>query len=261
MGTISNALNLLGYFSEERHDIGLTEFRNLTGHDKATVYRYLSELEANGFLEQNAENKSYRLGPAILRLAAVRERSFPARQAVEPYVDRMSSELGELVHVSLLQKDVLSPLAYKDSQIRGTRVFFDQSELLPLHATSSGVATLAFGAEGLLDGILRKPLSRHTEATTTDPEALKTLVGKAQATGFAALDQAFEDDVSSIAVPIFGATEAAIGAVAVAVPSARMTEDLKTKIRSVLVNGSQDISAALGGKVPEALQQIWQNSL
>jgi len=81
MGTISKALDLLGHFSSTRSQIGLTEFVTLTRRDKATVHRHLSELEQNGFLEQHPQTRAYRLGPALLRLAAVREAAFPMRAA------------------------------------------------------------------------------------------------------------------------------------------------------------------------------------
>ena len=64
MGTISKSLELLNYFSVATPEIGLSEFRVLTGKDKATVYRYLCELEESGFVEQDRGHKKYRIGSA-----------------------------------------------------------------------------------------------------------------------------------------------------------------------------------------------------
>ena len=110
MGTITKALELLNEFSPSRAEIGLVEMARLTGRDKATVHRHLTELEANGFLEQNPSTRAYRLGAAVLRLAALREHSFPTRRLLRPLVTELAEEIGELVHASLLQSDGLSPL-------------------------------------------------------------------------------------------------------------------------------------------------------
>ncbi|MHA7776798.1 IclR family transcriptional regulator [Roseibium sp. M-1] len=260
MGTITKALNLLNHFSASRPEIGLTEFRNLSGQDKATVHRHLTELAANGFLEQNPGTKGYRLGPAILRLAAVRERLFPARRLVAPIVERLAAELGELVHVSLREGDHLSPLFHHDALIHGTRVYFDEAELLPLHATASGLAMLAFGPDQLLKTLLKKTLKPSTGYTITDPNLLRETVEQVRTEGIAFVDQGFEEHVSSFAAPVFADMPEAAGTIAVATPTVRMTDALKAKIRSRLPLAAAEVTEKLGGIVPVDLRRIWRDA-
>lgn len=254
MGTISKALNLLGFFSEDRPEIGLTEFRKLSGQDKATVHRHLTELAESGFLEKNPISRAYRLGPAILRLAALREMLFPTRQALAPLVDQMAEHLGELVHVSLLDGDAMSPLYHHDAKIRGTRVHLDPAERLPLHATSSGLCLLAFGPSDLLDQTLARPLERWTEQTLTDPAALRTQTAATRASGIAHMDQSFEADVCSYAAPFFGIDQIATGALAVAIPVSRHTPEMQDAIKATLRAGAITLTEELGGIVPQALK-------
>ncbi len=260
MGTITKALNLLNFFSPGRAEIGLTEFRTLSGQDKATVHRHLIELAANGFLEQNPETRGYRLGPAILRLAAVRERLFPARSIVAPLVEALASELGELVHVSLREGTHMSPLFHHDALIHGTRVYFDEAELLPLHATASGLAMLAFGPEHLLPEVLKSSLSASTEFTITDPGTLEEVVAGVREDGIAFVDQGFEAHVSSFAAPLFADQPEAVGTIAVAAPTMRMTDDLKRKIKSALPRTAHVVTEQLGGVVPVDLRRIWSDA-
>ncbi|WP_422039525.1 IclR family transcriptional regulator [Roseibium sp.] len=260
MGTITKALNLLNHFCPGRAEIGLTEFRTLSGQDKATVHRHLNELAANGFLEQNPVTRGYRLGPAILRLAAVRERLFPARTIVAPIVEKLSSDLGELVHVSLRDGLHLSPLIHHDALIHGTRVYFDEAELLPLHATASGHAMLAFGPEELLPDVLNGDLRPSTAHTITDPVRLKEIVDGVRLEGIAFVDQGFETDVSSFAAPLFADQPEAIGTIAVAVPTIRMTDDMKRRIRDALPASAAEVTDKLGGVVPAHLQRIWADA-
>lgn len=259
VGTISKSLNLLNFFSEQRPEIGLTEFRKLSGQDKATVHRHLTELAESGFLEQNPTSRAYRLGPAVLRLAAVRETLFPTRRAVAPIVDRLSDELGELVHVSLFEGMAMSPLYHHDSLIRGTRVHLDPSELLPLHATSSGMCQLAFGPADLLDRVLAQPLESWTDRTLVDPEAVRAQVERARQSGISQADQTFESDVRSFAAPLFGITDVSIGAIAVAIPVSRHNPDLEQKIIRALRDSSVAVTEELGGVFPPAIRRLWQN--
>ncbi|MBU2983160.1 helix-turn-helix domain-containing protein [Lentibacter algarum] len=69
LGTVSNALKILKYFTESSNELGLSEISRLTGQNKTTAYRYLCELESNSFVEQNSKTKGYRLGPAVSNLA------------------------------------------------------------------------------------------------------------------------------------------------------------------------------------------------
>jgi IclR family acetate operon transcriptional repressor len=260
MGTITKALVLLNKFSSSQPEIGLSEFKLLSNQDKATVYRHLSELEENGFLEQNPLTKNYRLGPAVLRLAAVRERTFPAREAVSTWVDALSRQLGELVHVSLFQGDAMSPLYHADIQIHGTRVHFDEAELLPLHATSSGLAMLAFGPDDLLPKVLARPLRDYSGMTITDPDALQAAVVQTRKDGFALSNQGFEKEVYSIAMPIFGKDLEMVGTLSVALPITRLNDETRKNIISGLKSGSVNVSDALGGAMPDELIKVWNNA-
>lgn len=259
MGTISKSLALLNFFSKEHPEIGLTEFRKLSGQDKATVHRHLSELAEMGFLEQNSDTRAYRLGPAVLRLAAVREALFPTRKAVAPLIEAMSDTLGELVHVALLEGTTMSPVYHYDAIIHGTRVHLDPSEKLPLNATSSGISQLAFGQPELLENTLAQPLERWTDRTITTADRLIEQVEYARSSGIAHVNQGFETDVCSFAAPIFGIGEYSTGALAVAIPVSRHTSGLQKRIEQTLQAGAVAVTEELGGVFPDALARRWQN--
>lgn len=257
MGTITKALRLLSHFSSDRAEIGLASFVRLSGGDKATVRRHLVELEKNGFLEQNPETRGYRLGPALLRLASVREKHFPVRAAIVPVVDDMAAHLGELVHASLWQGDVMSPLYHADVSRHGLRVIFDEAELLPLHATASGLAMLAFGPEGIADTVLGADLTSYTPSTVIARSDLQHLIDRCRATGLSCSDEFFTKGVISFGMPFFGPGGDAIGTLAVAYPRSRQTKALEARVIAALRDGCRTITRACGGTVPPALAEIW----
>ncbi len=258
MGTITKALNLLNYFSESKSEIGLLEFKKLSSQDKATIHRHLTELEKNGFLEQDQKTRKYRLGGALLRLSFIREKTFPTTKVVSHWVDALSEELGELVHASMMQGERLSPIYYRDAGSGGTRVYFDQADMLPLHATASGLVMLSFGEPGILARAVQEPLIRYTDYTVTDPDTLNARVNKARRVGFSYSDQAIEVEVCSVAVPFFDGGNYAAGSIATAVPATRMSKSSKAQFVEALWRTSEKISSELGGSIPDKLRSVWQ---
>lgn len=256
MGTITKALDLLNMFAPDRPEIGLADFVRLSGRDKATVHRHLTELAENGFLEQNPETRAYRLGPAVLRLSTLRESLFPMRKLLSSFVVDLSNEVGELVHASLLQTAELSPLVHADPQLHGVQVHFDIAEMLPLHATSSGIAALAFCPEATRKSILAGPLPKHTDRTVSDPRDLEALIEDVRRYGVCKLTGAFDGDVSSVGAPLFGEGMRVIGAMAVAVPTIRISPDRLRTIAGHLLRTAENASTALGGGFPGPFQDL-----
>ncbi len=80
MGTTSKALSLLDFFSRAQPLIGLSQMSRLAGINKASTHRLLGELADFGLVEQVTPGREYRLGPAFLRLAALREQNVPMRE-------------------------------------------------------------------------------------------------------------------------------------------------------------------------------------
>ena len=73
--------------------------------NKATTHRLLGELAAHGFVEQVGSGREYRLGPAVLRLAALREAAVPMRELAQTVLAELAAATGETAHMSLLQGD------------------------------------------------------------------------------------------------------------------------------------------------------------
>ena len=257
MGTITKALNLLNYFSAEHIGIGLTQFVKLTGSDKATVHRHLVELEQNGFLEQDPVTRAYQLGPAILRLSAVRETTRPLRATVRPIIRSCADEIGELMHFSVLQGKRLSGVYFYDPKVHGTRVSFDGSGLYPLHATASGQAFLAYADKAFVDEYLSTDLTKFNELTVTDPAELRKIIQGIYQKGHSSSRGAYDSEVASHAVPVFGTGGRLIGALSLAIPVSRYSEDIVPDIVSALHRGTVQITNSIGGSFPPELAGKW----
>ncbi len=257
MGTITKALQLLDFFSREQPEIGLSQFQKLALRDKATVYRHLTELVDNGFLEQDQHSRNYRLGPAVLRLSNVRESTDPLRTTLDPLARQLSRRLNELVHVSVLQGDILATICYANHCSAALRVSFDESELLPLHATSSGYAVLAFGPGTVVDDVCAGKLQSFTEHTVTDADALYAVVNETRQRGYSLSTGIKEDGVASCAAPVFNSASEAYGAISVTFPTVRGSHNQLLTLTSSLLATARLATVQTGGQLPDGLEAVW----
>lgn len=255
MGTVTKALSLLTYFSPDQTEIGLSDLTRLSGMNKATVYRLMSELQAAGFVEQGENDRAYMLGPQVLHLAALREASVPILSVSRRILRDLSDETGETTHVSLGHEDNVQTLSHAYSPKHATRVAMDDAQVVSYHGTSSGLAILAYSDPEFVDSVLSRPLVRHTSETCTDPEQIRADLDRFRAAGMAQTVGSFELEVHSHAVPVFGRDQRPIGGLAVAAPSSRMTPELQKTIQDALRRAGQTLTHRIGGRAPASYPQ------
>ena len=258
MSTTGKALDLLRHFTFDRPEIGLSDLCRLAGRDKATTFRHLAALESSGLLEQVAGSRRYRIGALPLRLAALRERSVPRRAAVRPVLAHLAAATGETAHVAILQGGELMSLAQHESPVHANRVVVHEMSL-PLHATASGNAVLAY-ADAALRAEARANLRRFTEHTLASEAAFDRVIADARRIGFGVSEEGFELGVIGIAAPLFDDSGSAVGSVAVASVASRMTTDLSLQIRDELRAAARSISASWGGMIPAELEAAWETT-
>jgi len=155
----------------------------------------------------------------------------------------------------------MSAIYAKDGGNHKVRVNFDEAEILPFHATSSGLALLAFHDDTLVAKILSKKLVSFTDSTPTDAVDIQANLETIRACGFAFTDQLYEDEVSSVAVPFFGVKGDAIGTLAIAIPVSRINETFNETMIKKLITASTELCRDLGGQIPPNVAEAWATKL
>ena len=140
---------------------------------------------------------------------------------------------------------------HADPQVHGTQVHFDPSEVLPLHATSSGLAAMAFLPEARRERILSRPLAIFTKRTQTDPDHLRRFLAEIRQTGTCIVDGSFDPEVASIGAPLFGDAGEVVGAVAIAAPRGRARTERLEALAQKLMSLAQAACQTLGGQFPD----------
>lgn len=259
MSTVTKALAFLSCFSPTRPEIGLSQLCRLAGRDKATTYRHMQALEAAGFVEQNPATRHYRLGPAVMQLAQVREATVPRKEGALAALAMLARTTGETAHATVLSGSTLYALASCESPEHGTRAIVDISTF-PLHATASGVCVLAFGPEALFE-VAAANLERFTSATPVTREDLAAVIAAIRETGFGRANQSFEAEIHAISAPVFDHSGLVAGAVSVASVASRFTPELEHKIKTNLAAASREITRNWGGTLPANVEAAWARSL
>jgi IclR family acetate operon transcriptional repressor len=248
MQTVDKAFRLLDLFSIEAPEHGLSEIARLAKYDKATTLRLLTALERNGFVEQHPATKKYRLGKSLLRFSRIREVSFPVSQVVLPILDRVAEATEETAHASLSSGATLVSIGIAAPR-RAMHVHISPSELIPFHATATGIAVLAYSDEKFVDEIIaRKSLKRFTEHTVVSADALRRQLTETRKRGFALSARGFDADVISIAAPIFDGSGGACGALAVACVAARMNAEKRRQVTAQVLRAAIEATRGMGAE-------------
>src|SRR5512146_878621 len=103
--SLARGLSILRSFTVERPEWGVTELSRHLGLNKATIFRLVKTLEAEGFLSPDPSSGKYYVGTALLRVAYVGLSRSELERAAHPYMERLASETGESVDLPVWAAD------------------------------------------------------------------------------------------------------------------------------------------------------------
>lgn len=211
---------------------------NSSGH------HLLSTLVDGGFIEHNAQGRTYSLGPRLWSVAQSHVRQGLA-DISQPFMDDLVSAVNETVQLSTLDGSENLYLAVSDST-HAMRLSTPVGSRLPAHATGLGKTLLA----GLPDGEVRallgdQPLKRFTVSTITSTEVLIQELAVIRARGYGEDNEECVIGCRCVAVPLRDATGATVAAISVTVPTPRLSPDLLARIHSGLALAATAIEAEL----------------
>ena len=256
--TVDKALGLLVHFDESRTEIGLSDLARLSGADKSAVLRMVNAMVVHGLLDQRVDNRKYRLGSACIRWAQLREKATPTEQVLRPIVDQLANDSQETTHCSLLfgEKLVISLVA-ESPQIN--RVHMDLGLLLPLAATASGLAVLAYSDPSLAAAATSSTLPAFTDDTLTDPDQIRAEIQDTRQRGYSISKGYFETQVHSVAAPIFGLDGVVVGTLAIASPAHRMSQQKEVSNGQLVQHAAAQATLSMGAVVPAKYRSIQQD--
>lgn len=242
--SLSRGLNLLETLARSGKPLTLTQLSQATGFTKATLTRFCHTLAELGYIEKTSV-KQYQLTPKILGLGYGVICGYDLCQVAEPYLRKLSKNLGETVNMAVLEEtEILYVARFKTEQILSKELHIGSK--LPVYCTSMGKAILANLPEAQCRNILeRVQFARLTHHTLKSMEALLAELVEVREQGFAINDEELSIGLRSAAAPIYRG-ERPVAAVNVAVPTIRYTRAaLISELAPPLVETAQQVSVLL----------------
>ena len=214
-GTVAKALDVLDLVAAYERPVRFSELLEQSPYPKATLYRLLQTLVAQGMLAFDTAHGTYAMGIRLVRLAHVAWQQSSLAPIARPHLDRLSAEVGETVH--LAQLDHAQVLYVDKRNARQPIPMYSQAgKVGPAYCTGVGKAMLAFLPDAQLPAVLAQQ-SWHpfTPKTYTTPEALCAELANIRARGFAFDDEEHEPGIICVALPILSSRGALLGALSV----------------------------------------------
>lgn len=241
------AINFLKAFIPNNQPIGTNELSKKFNLNKSTASRILSILKENELLYQDLDTKKYQLGPLVAEMAKAMDRSFDAHliSIAQPFLEALGAATGEGVALEVLSGNN-SILAYQIPTRKTLRVSINLGERLPVHVGSGAKIIMAFSDPKLVAKMLDHKLIRFTSSTITDPRVLKKKLLDYHRQGVAIDNGELDEDVHTVAAPIFNYQKIPVAAAVVVAPAKRMKNKIvKSKIVKCVIETAQSISSRL----------------
>jgi len=243
---LAKGLDVLRLFDETVTELKLRDIADRTGIPMPTAFRVVATLEEGGFIER-AEDGTIRPGVAVLTLGSAALRGSSLVQVAERPLRHLADTTGETVNLGVLVGDqVLYLVRLRNSDIVTANV--QVGSTLPAAYTSMGKLLLAYLPEDDRHAVL----SGHDFDAAVGPNAARTLadldaaLAGIRAEGYALQDQEVAIGLRSVSVPVFGAGDAPVAAINIAVAANRHeVADLRGPLLDALRATAQDISLRL----------------
>jgi DNA-binding IclR family transcriptional regulator len=244
--SLDRAVAVLDLLGESEGPLGLADVCERMALHKSTAHRALMVLERCGLIERTPENR-FRLGLKLYELGSRAVEQIDLRARVHPWFRRLSVQVGETVHLGVLQKTAVVYLDKVEPNNRRTWLASRIGASNPVYCTAMGKAMLAFLPEDSAAEIIGKiRYVRFTHRTLMTPEALKRSLDRVRRRGYAIDDEEVEEGVRCIGAPILSGSGQPMAAVSISGPTSRITQQSVPGIAEHLMRCCREISASLG---------------
>lgn len=242
-------MTVLQAIADNPGELDIGKLTRLVQFPRATTYRIVAGLIAEGLVTQDEETGSFALGMRLIRLASKSWEKSDLRTIARPFIEALRNATNETVHLAVPSGDGMayidkleSPNAVRMMTRIGARVEF--------HSTSVGKAYLA----ALPDEQARRIIStlempRFTQHTFTDPEAFYQEICKTRQRGYSYDHEENEPDIRCFGSMIRDRSGQPVACVSISIPLYRYSEDRHDDFARLIRDTAASISEALANVV------------
>jgi IclR family transcriptional regulator, KDG regulon repressor len=200
--SIERAFTILEEVASHRDGIRLGELSRKVGLHTSTTFHLVKTMLMLGYLRQMPEDKTYRIGTPVFRLAASALDELEMATLAKPVLESLSANTGETSHIAVRAGEDIVVLARTVGA--GPFQLSDRvGAVRPGHCTAIGKILLAALSEEQLEAYLvRRPLVQRTPKTITDIDLLRREIATVRKSGIAYDDGEYNAEARCVAVPV-----------------------------------------------------------
>ena len=230
----SKFMSVLQIIGDAPREYAISDLCKVANMPRATVYRIVDALRAEGMIAEAQPGNRFVLGPRLINLASRSWATFDMRAVAHPYIEKLRDETGETVHLAvpsdlgMVYIDKLeSPQAVRMTSRIGTRI--------TLYSSSVGKAYLAaLPAEERSDILGKIDFKRYTAHTITQRKALETELNATIKRGYSLDREETELDIRCVGVAIVNAAGRPVAGISVSVPKYRYDRTVEARLAKVM---------------------------
>jgi IclR family transcriptional regulator, acetate operon repressor len=210
LGTVRNAVLLLGLLSEGPAYQQLSDLAERSGLTVPTVHRLLRSLVWAGLAEQDLNSSRYGLGPELVRLAQRYLTRLPILGTLSPYLLPLRDAIGRTVHVAVLVRGHIVYVDRVDGPDGG--LYRDSHRVHPALETAAGRVLVVRADDGAWNAALAasaQPIGALAETERDNWRGAPHVVTLGDE----------PDEPNEVAVPVTDKTGRAVAALAATLPA------------------------------------------
>lgn len=216
VSVIGKAFAILGAFDEKHHHLNLSDISRRSQLPLTTTHRIVSRLLAAGALERTETNE-YRIGLRLWEIASLAPRSVELQRIALPFMQDLYETAHYPVHLAIREKnEVVFVARLVDKSLTNARPRVGGR--YPIHVAAVGQVLLAYAPEQERDEILAGELKSYTPYSETDPAKLRLKLDRVRYEGVATSVREIDENLVSIAAPIYDQSNEVVAAMSIIVP-------------------------------------------
>ncbi len=243
---LARGLDVLRAFGGREDGQSLSDIARIVDLPRATVRRCLLTFQTLGYISSNG--REFYLTPKVLTLGAAYLTSTPLPRLLQPFLDRVSKQIGESCSAAILVDDAVVYIARTQTK-RIMSVDLSVGSRLPAYCSALGrVMLAALPEDQLSDWLSRTRLVRQTERTITSKATFRNILKQVQHDGYSLVDQELELGLRGIAVPVHNTAGTVIAAINIGVQAARVGRaEMEKRFLPALRSAAEDARPLFAG--------------
>lgn len=246
--TVDRTLELVEVLAGRPAGMPLAAIAEAMDVPKSGAHRLLASLVTRGYARQDAESGRYLLTTRLVSLGLRYLAAAGVVDVVQPTLDRLAAETGELVRLGVIDGERQTWVAKAQGARSGLRYDPDMGMEAPLASTASGQAWLSCLSDEDAVTLATRQGFPVPDAGPRAPRTVKALLerlAQARVRGYAWVRESSAPGTSAMASAVrHPVTGGLVGVVSVAGPSVRLTEPRIHQIAPTLLQAALDLSDA-----------------